>query len=152
SRMSDQWMPTIRLPLTEEHFRRLPRNPAYLYGYLDGQAVLFPQARAYHAVLELSPPERRGDVDLRPLRAEDVPRLIPLFAAAFRTIQPFGSLADETRLEAARQCLDRTLRGTDGPWIERASFVAWGEINPIGAVWVTLVPDGEACDPQSYYW
>ena len=35
--MCDEWMPTIKLALTPEQFRQLPRNPAYHYEYLDGQ-------------------------------------------------------------------------------------------------------------------
>src|SRR5437879_558965 len=120
--MCDQWMPTIKLPLTPEQFRQLPRNPAYRYEYLDGYAHLTPHARHYHALLDLRPLAVPEPVTLTPVRERDVPELEKLFAAAFRAIQPFGSLDEDTRLEAARQALRRTRQGGDGPWIEPASF------------------------------
>ena len=52
--MCDEWMPTIKLPLSKEQFQQLPRNPAYKYEYLDGLAYLSPRARHYHAALDLS--------------------------------------------------------------------------------------------------
>src|SRR5437016_285565 len=133
--MCDQWMPMIQLPLTYEQFRQLPRNPAYRYEYLNGQAYLSPRSRHYHALLDLhamaSPLAGEGGggnleegVEIVRARAEDFAVLGPLFAAAFRSIQPFGSLDDETRGEAARQALERTRTGGDGPWIAQASFVA----------------------------
>jgi GNAT superfamily N-acetyltransferase len=150
--MCDEWMPTIKLALTPEQFRQLPRNPAYHYEYLDGHAHLIPRGRHYHAVLDLKPLAVEEPVAVAPIREVDVPELEQLFAAAFRSIQPFGSLDDGTRLEAARRALGRTRQGGDGPWIEAASFLARDGAAAVGAVWVTLLPDGDPTDWDSYYW
>ncbi len=145
-------MPAIKLPLTWEEYHQLPRNPAYKYEYLEGTAYLSPRPRHYHALLRLRPMEVPAEVTLRPVRPEDFSSLVYLFSAAFERIQPYGSLEDEPRLQAAQEALDRTRSGGDGPWIERASFVAVEEGQPIGAVFVTLLPPGDLTDWDSYRW
>jgi GNAT superfamily N-acetyltransferase len=158
--MCDEWMPGIKLPLTREQFHQLPRNPAYKYEYLDGEAYLTPRPRHYHALLELRAPAQasleaaRTGTTIRPARRADLAELEQAFAGAFSRMQPFGSLEEGPRREAARQCLERTGSGGDGPWIERASFVAVGSEppHPVGAVLVTLLPAGDPCDWDSYYW
>jgi GNAT superfamily N-acetyltransferase len=156
--MCDEWMPAIKLPLGRDEYHRLPRNPAYKYEYLDGHAYLTPRARHYHALLDLATfrpgAEPVDPVALRRAEASDFTDLIPLFAAAFRCIQPFGSLDDAMRKEAAQQALERTRTGGDGPLIGRASFVALDGENgrTIGALFVTLLPGGDPCDWDSYYW
>jgi GNAT superfamily N-acetyltransferase len=152
--MCDEWMPPIRLTLTREQLRQLPRNAAYRYEWLDGEAHLRPRPRHYHALLDLRPIDGDDAVPLRPVAADDWEALVPVFATAFRDIQPFGSLDDATLLEAARACLRRTATGGDGPWIETASFVADGPDGegPAGAALVTLLPAGDPCDWDSYYW
>src|SRR5213076_448168 len=97
----------------------------------------------YHALRDLEPVAVEEPVPLASIREADLPDLERLFAAAFRTIQPFGGLDDDTRLEAARQALRRTRQGGDGPWIEAASFVARDGDAVAGAAWVTLLPDGD---------
>jgi GNAT superfamily N-acetyltransferase len=158
--MCDEWMPTIELPLTLEQFRQLPRNPAYKYEYLNGRACLTPRSRHYHAILDLSPRPHSDDVDVRPVKAGELEKLVPLFAATFRSIQPYGSLDDETRLKAARHAMERTRTGGDGPLIEQASFIAL-EKSPsteesagdlIGAILITLLPNGDPCEWDSYRW
>jgi hypothetical protein len=152
--MCDEWMPPIRLPLTREQLRQLPRNAAYRYEWLDGEANLRPRPRHYHALLDLRPIDGDDAVPLRPVAAGDWEALVPVFAAAFRDIQPFGSLDDATLVQAARASLRRTESGGDGPWIEAASFVAEGPDGqgPAGAALVTLLPAGDPCDWDSYYW
>src|SRR5437879_3855988 len=109
--MCDQWMPVIRLPLSLEQFHQLPRNPAYKYEYLGGEAYLSPRPRHYHGLLELTPREADPAVPLRPARPEDFSELETVFAAAFSRVQPFGSVETATRSEAARQCLEKTRSG-----------------------------------------
>ena len=150
--MCDEWMPIIKVPLTPEQFLQLPRHPAYKYEYCNNHAYLSPRPRHYHALLELGRGEGGGDVAVRRIRAEDLPELEPVFAHTFSTIQPFGSLEDATRREAARQCLQRTRTGGDGPWIRRASFVAELDRGLVGAVLITLLPEGDPCDWDSYHW
>jgi GNAT superfamily N-acetyltransferase len=152
--MCDEWMPPIRLGLTREQLRQLPRNAAYRYEWLDGQALLRPRPRHYHALLDLRPIDADESVPVRPVTADDWEALVPVFAASFRDIQPFGSLDDATLVQAARACLRRTATGGDGPWIEAASFVADAPEGggPAGALLVTLLPAGDPCDWDSYYW
>ena len=150
--MCDEWMPPLQLPVTIEQFRQLPRNSAYKYEYLNDTAYLSPQPKHYHALLEMRPVKVDESVAVYPLKADELASLDRLFAEAFRSIQPYGSLDDKTRLEAACQALDRTRSGGDGPWIEQASFVAKMETRPVGAILITLLPEGDPCDWESYHW
>lgn len=157
--MCDQWMPTLRLPLTWEQFAQLPRNPAYKYEYLEGQALLSPRTRFYHARLDLKRHARQAKAEvpegmtLRPARAEQLTGLAELFAAAFDRLQPFGSLDEAGQLRAARGCLERTRTGGDGPWIEAASFTADDPHgNALGASLITLLPEGDPAAYDTYYW
>jgi GNAT superfamily N-acetyltransferase len=150
--MSDHWMPTITLPMSEEAYRQLPRHAAFRYEYLNGKAILSPETRHYHAILDLAPLEAAPDVAVRPLRANDWPALASLFAASFRYIQPFGSLDEATRRLAAEEALERTKSGGDGPWIERASFVAVDQGKLVGGILLTLLPLGDPCIWESYRW
>jgi GNAT superfamily N-acetyltransferase len=150
--MSDQWMPNLTLPLSFEQYRQLPRNPAYRYEYLNGTAYLTPRARHYHALLELQPQNGPAATNLRPATVADLSELERVFAIAFERLQPFGSLEDDTRREAARHCLERTRNGGDGPWIEQASFVAVDSGKLIGAILITLLPEGDLSDWDSFYW
>jgi GNAT superfamily N-acetyltransferase len=159
--MCDEWMPGLTLPLTPEQYTQLPRHAAYRYEYHDGHATLSPRPRHYHALLDLaavSPAAPPRGVTVRPVRRGDIPALEGVFAASFDGVQPFGGLNDAQRLEAARSCLERTLTGGDGPWIEAASFVA-EEDDPVGdapgfvgGIFVTLLPAGDPCDWDSYGW
>jgi hypothetical protein len=150
--MCDHWMPTIKLPMTLEQFRALPRHSAYRYEWLEGNAWLTPQAKHFHAMLDLRPMEVPADVKLRPAIASDFTDMIPLFAATFARIQPYGSLDEVTRRQAAEESLKRTYTGGDGPWIQRASFVAVGEKQAVGGIFATLLPDEDPTDYDSYYW
>jgi ribosomal protein S18 acetylase RimI-like enzyme len=156
--MCDEWMPGIKLSLTHEQFRQLPRNSAYKYEYLQDTAYLTPRPKFFHAVLDLAPPAPKEqapeDIRLRPFSPEDWPELEAVFAAAFDRLQPFGSLDDATRQRAAHESLRKTRTGGDGPLIEPASFVAvdvpTGRL--AGAILITLLPEGDPADWESYYW
>lgn len=149
-------MPTIELPLTIEQFHQLPRNPAYKYEYVSGKAFLSPRAKHYHAILDLERRPVSEEVEIRPIRTEEIAELVALFCDAFHSIQPYGSLDDATRKQAAQSSLERTRAGGDGPLIEQASFVALDlDKRPgtkIGAILVTLLPEGDPTDMESYYW
>src|SRR5947209_5490163 len=110
---------TLKLSLSPEEFRRLPRNAAYKYELIAGEVWLTPRPRFYHALLDLDtfagPEDPSEGVTLRPLRPEDWDVLPQVFAAAFRTIPPFGSLDPAARLDAAKKCLAQTHSGGDGP-------------------------------------
>jgi GNAT superfamily N-acetyltransferase len=145
--MSDQHFRPIRLSLSREEFHRLPRNPAYKYELIGGEVWLSPRPRWHHALLDLATfaaPEApcTEGVRLRRLQPGDWEDLPRLFAAAFRRVQPFGSLEDEARLGAARRSLDQTRFGGDGPLLEAACHVAVDtEHNRLaGGILLTLIP------------
>jgi hypothetical protein len=154
--MCDEWMPALSLPLTGEQFHQLPRHPAYRYEYLQGSARLTPRPRFYHALLDLdqfsAEPPAPG-VNLRLLEDGDFDALPRLFAGAFGRQQPFAGLDPEQRLTAARASLDKARAGTDGPWIRAASFAAMDKDHqPVGAILVTLLPDADPADWDSFHW
>jgi GNAT superfamily N-acetyltransferase len=152
--MCDEWMRGLELPLTAEQFRRLPRNGAFRYDYLAGKAYVTPRPKHYHALLDLRPTPAGGPpgVRLRALADDDWDGLVPVFAEAFAYTQPFAGLDEETLRQAAGQCLARTRGGGDGPWIDRASFVADEEGRTLGAVLITLLPAEDPCSWDSYRW
>jgi GNAT superfamily N-acetyltransferase len=157
--MSRDFFRALQLPLSYDDFQRLPRHPAYKYDYIDGRLWLTPRPRWFHAALDLrtyAPPdnELRGDLALRPLRPDDWGPLVPTFAASFHGVQPYESLDDGARREAARQCLEATRGGEDGPLIEPACFVAVDadDGRPRGAVLVTLIPDVDLESLASCRW
>jgi len=158
--MCDDWMPTLQLPLPWEQYLQLPRNAGYRYEYLQGMAHLTPRPRHYHALLNLhaycsaaAADEKPGEAVFRHMREDDFRPLETVFQAAFHRIQPFGSLDDAMRREAAHQSLQRTQTGGDGPWIQDASFVALRQQDErCGAILITLLPPGDPADWESYYW
>ena len=129
--MIDDWFSTIELPLTWQQFWQLPQNPAYKYEYFDGRAWLSPRPKTYHAVLDLRTFARPiagmatdDKLVIRPLQDADWQRLPELFAAAFHRVQPFASLTDDDRLEAAEDCLGHTRECGEGPLVGEACLVA----------------------------
>jgi GNAT superfamily N-acetyltransferase len=161
--MIDRWFSVIKLPLSWGQFHRLPRNPAYKYEYLGKAAWLSPRPKIFSARLALGPPAdappseievHREATRLRRLEDRDWPRLSRLFAGSFHRVQPFASLGDRRRLEAARACLKATRDGRDGPIIRPACHVAVdGDAGqPVGAILVTLVPPVDLEDFWSLRW
>jgi GNAT superfamily N-acetyltransferase len=158
--MCDEWMPRLNLSLTFEQFQQLPRNAAYKYEYFEERAWLNPRPRYYHALLDLQPwaelPSEgvNREVKLRAMQSADWDNLAPLFASAFDRQQPFCGLDDERAIVAARKSLAHTRDGGDGPWIERASFVALDgrQDAEVGAILVTLLPDSDPSGWHSYHW
>jgi GNAT superfamily N-acetyltransferase len=153
--MCDEWMRGLQLILTAEQFRQLPRNGAFRYEHVNGTGYVTPRPKHYHALLDLAPGDAGAveGVTLRPVRPDDWEAFVPLFAGAFRQAQPFAALDDATRRAAAERCLTRTRTGGDGPWIDRASFVACDEQGaPVGAILITLLPRRDPCEWSSYQW
>jgi GNAT superfamily N-acetyltransferase len=157
----DRWFPMIKLPLTFEQFRALPRNAAYKYEYLEGETWLTPRPKQYHALLDLWPMEEnpvvewhRERVRIRRFAADDWGELTKVFAGSFSRVQPFASLGEEDRLNASRQCLEYTRDGGDGPRIEPACFLSAREDggNAVGAILVTLMYDVDLSDLDNARW
>jgi GNAT superfamily N-acetyltransferase len=155
----DDWMPHLRLSLSLAELHQLPRHPAYKYEYINGEAWISPRPRCYHARLDLlafvAAPDQTEVPQTAPVRAfrdEDWEALVPVFAASFARQQPFGSLEPGPRQDAARQSLEQTKAGGDGPWVRAASFVAEEGGSAVGALLVTLLPGGDPSDPDTYRW
>src|SRR5262245_27976073 len=102
--MCDDWMPFLKLPLTIEQFDQLPRNGAYKYEYIDGEAWLTPRPKHFHAMMELRPIDDAGATPVRRLRDDDWDALVSVFGGAFHNIQPFGSLEGNALEIAAKTC------------------------------------------------
>jgi GNAT superfamily N-acetyltransferase len=159
--MCDEWMPFVKVPMSIEQFHQLPRHPAYKYEFIEGETWLTPRPRYYHAILDLKPlaatplPHADPNAVLRPLRPDDWENALPeVFAAAFHDQQPFSGLEHDKLRGAALKSLTQTRDGTDGPWIERASFVAVdGNLeHVIGAILATLLPDADLSEWGAYHW
>src|SRR5687768_9411591 len=144
--MIDDWFRPVELEIAFSEFVRLPRHPAYKYEYFDGRAVLTPRPHSRFAIVELDalasdslPSPCVGRVLIRPLQAADWMHLPKLLVAAFHDVPPFGGLSDEAAAQAARDCLDHTRAGGDGPLLDDACFVAAeSSEHPEGAILVTL--------------
>jgi GNAT superfamily N-acetyltransferase len=135
--------------MTIDEFHRLPRNSAYKYEYLDGEAYLSPRPKTFNGLLDLTPVQAPATLrvfdDLlafRRITGSDWEKFPELFAAAFDRVQPFMSLSESERLEASRECLNQTRTGGDGPLIEQACFAAAPESEEYfaGAILITLIP------------
>ncbi len=159
--MCDEWMPTIRLPISIDEYHKLPRNAAYKYEYFGGEAVLSPRPKTQHAALDLTAWQGaeadQASVDeyaLGPITPADHDDLARVFSSAFSATQPFACLPDDQRLAAARACLHRAFAGEEGPWVADASFLArWRTDSKIvAAILVTLLPDEDRSDFDSYRW
>ena len=148
--MLDRWFSTIKLPLSLKQFHQLPQNPAYKYEYFDNTAWLSPRPKFQSARLELRVREEslplevdaQETVCIRGFEDRDWPRLSRPFARAFDRVQPFASLSDRRRVDAARDCLKFTRAGGDGPVIVPACHVAISKErgHQVGAILVTLIP------------
>jgi GNAT superfamily N-acetyltransferase len=158
--MCDEWMPPLQLRMSFDKFHRLPRNSAYKYEYFDKRAWLSPRPRFFHGLLDLTQVAPGGldwpdrETEVRTLQAEDWVELPKLFAAAFRSRQPFGSLNDPERLAAADKCLARTRTGGDGPLIAEACYLAYHPQmeRAVGAILITLLPANDPANADSYFW
>ncbi len=156
--MAAEWMPVVRLPITWEQFHQLPRNAAYKYEYFDGKALLSPRPKFYHALLDLKPLRKRPltgaarDVELHRLQDADWEKLVPVFAEEFERQQPFSGLDTKTRKEAAKQALEFTRTGGDGPFIAPASFTALERGYLVGASLITLLPLEDPTDWRAFHW
>jgi GNAT superfamily N-acetyltransferase len=159
--MCDEWMPFVKVPMSIEQFHQLPRHAAYKYEFIEGETWLTPRPRYYHAVLDLKPlaatplPHADSNAVLRPVQATDWDDALPTaFASAFRDQQPFSGVQRDKRHEAAVKSLSQTRDGTDGPWIEAASFVAEerSQNHIIGGILITLLPDADLSEWGAYHW
>jgi hypothetical protein len=149
--MLDRWFPYIRFPIPLDGFLQLPKHAAYKWEYSDGEAILTARPKSAHALLaldrwtcEITDPfgRREEEIAFRPLVDEDWAEFPPLFAGAFHRVPPFSQLEDRAE-EAAKDCLDRTRSGEDGPLVGEACHVATADGRIVGAMIVTLMSGGD---------
>jgi hypothetical protein len=152
--VADDHFRLIELQLSIDEFHRLPQNSAYKYEYFGSRAVLSPRPNCYRAVLDLQPMTDVEPCDIRPLPPGEIVELTPLFSAAFHRTQPYASLDDDEALTAARQCLEKTAGGGDGPPIASACFQAFEPRSdgPVGAILITLMPSDIVDNWRSHRW
>jgi ribosomal protein S18 acetylase RimI-like enzyme len=161
--MLDAWFRTIEANVTIDEFHRLPKHAAYKHEYYGGRYVLTPRPKAYHAMLDLpafaAPPGAPAGraafepMTFRVVEDSDWEALPPLLAAAFHRVPPFATLGDEEAVTAARDCLEHTRTGGDGPLALPACIVATDEdARPVGALLVTLWPDRPLDDWHAAKW
>jgi GNAT superfamily N-acetyltransferase len=141
-------MKVVRLRMSLRQFHRLPRCPAYKYEYFGGRAVLTPRPKLYHALLDLrtfAPPPDGDRPPVRPVREDEWDDLAALFSAAFRDRPPLLGLDDAARRAAAREILEFTRTGGDGPLIPSACLVAECDRvgGAMGGLLTTLTPGGD---------
>lgn len=153
----DEWMPALKLEMPIDQFRRLPRNPAYKYEYLEGQAFLTPCPKHFHSILkiaEFAAPPKIAPVCLRHLDCRDMGDFPSLFAAAFQNAQPFSGLSEDECRQAAQESLTATLAGKDGPLLDTACFTALEPETerPVGSILITQIIGGDPSDHESYTW
>src|SRR5262245_44467405 len=152
----DEWMPSLNLTMPSEQFRRLPRNPAYKYEYLEGQAFLTPRPKHFHCISRVADFVKPSKVVLasRHFERRDMNDFPSLFAAAFQHVQPFSGLSDDERRQAAEESLAATIAGKDGPLLEAACFTAIEPETdrPVGGILITQVIGGDPSDHDSYTW
>lgn len=158
--MLDNWYRTLHVPMSLDQFHQLPRNPAYKYEYIDGQAWLSPRPKTFTALLDVAPrpveplTSRGRPIEVRPIADADWPRFPKLFAAAFELVPPFAALSDDERLQASTECVAQTRRGGDGPLIGRASFAAVDPTDDrlLAAILITLIPKRDEGDSWDGEW
>jgi hypothetical protein len=152
--MADSHYRRIELHLPFDEFLRLPRNSAYKYEYYDGRAVLSPRPKCHRAVLDLHPLTDVEPYEVRALPPGEIMDFAELFCAAFRRTPPYAALDDEQALTVARECLEKTAGGGDGPVIGSACFQAFEKhfSYPVGAILITLLPAGIVDNWGSHTW
>ena len=140
----------FKVPMPIETWHRLPRNGAYKYEYINGQAVIEPRPHCQDVVLDLEAfraPETDGweKWEVRPLLEQDWAGLPRLMASAFYGVAPFSTFNEEEMAAAVADCVKTTRGGGDGELLPEACRVLtgrWmGEGAPqgMGAALVTLI-------------
>src|SRR5947208_765300 len=85
--MLHDWYRAVRLPMSADEFRRLPRHPAFRYEYGDDSAHLSPRPKTLNALLPLRP-QAPPDAAARGLAR---PHLTWVFVAPLYTGHGIGS-------------------------------------------------------------
>ena len=149
--MLDQWFRDLEIELPWEKFRSLPRHPAYRYEYRKGPLRISGNPRYFHCLIDLHGLDSTNAAApvsqflCRVITPDDWPRLQMPFADALRTSSPLCHLTRDERLLAAKQTLEQTRSGVDGPLVEAGCFILEhvDQREVVGAILVTLIPSGD---------
>ena len=159
--MLNDWFVDFSMDLSWKSFCLLPRHPAYRYEYQQDRCRITGRPVYYHARLDLgksraicTADDSIAIEDCTQLTVVDWAKLTLLFASAFSRTVPFSQLIKEDRPTAAKQTLERTRTGLDGPWVKAASHIIRSEESgkPVGASLVTLLPSDDLVDFDSNLW
>jgi GNAT superfamily N-acetyltransferase len=129
-RLYERWFRPLRVSMSFESYKLLPRHPAYTFEYWDSQLRISPRWQSHSMFLEIRPPETRSQADdsciasVRPLVTGDWKVLPEVLAEAFQDTPPLGTLGWRRRVYAARDWLYATRDGSEGPLVEPACVVA----------------------------
>ena len=144
--MRTEWMRMTEMMMGIEDWRRLPRNAAYKYEYVEGKAQITPEPVCFDVVLkfkrfrsDVARGQWRSDLRVRRMVDRDSEALPGLMARAFVGVSPFATLSGEELEAVAKESMADTLSGCDGELLRSSCVVAekdQGEL--IGAALVTL--------------
>lgn len=149
--MLEDWFKHMEVPMPLADWRRLPRNAAYKYEFVEGKALIFPEPTCADVVLDLrtfSPPapDPREEWLLREMTSDDWNSLPEIMARAFSGVAPFATLTNEELPLVSADCLAETRQGKDGSLLPGACMVlaekndASSDHSLAGAALVTIRP------------
>ncbi len=118
----------MQIPMSFEHFQRMPRHPDWKYEYADGALWLSHRPRLISLERDLSAPQATRH-DARPITPADLPRLRAFLAETWRTEEPYSVFDDAI----ARESLGAGLDDSFGRLAEPAGALVEGDGEVIGA-------------------
>ena len=121
----------MQIPMSFEHFQRMPRHPDWKYEYADGALWLSHRPRLISLERDLSAPQATRH-DARPLTPADLPQLRAFLAEMWRTEEPYSVFDDAI----TRESLDAGLDDSFGRLAEPAGALVEDDGELIGATLV----------------
>jgi GNAT superfamily N-acetyltransferase len=104
----------VQIPMSFEHFQRMPRHPDWKFEYADGALQLSHRPRLIPLQRDLiAPPSGRHQA--RPVTPADLPRLRGFLAELWRTEEPYSVFDDAVAKESLEAGLDDSLGGLADP-------------------------------------
>jgi hypothetical protein len=148
--------PYLAIPLSEEAYALLPRNPSFDYSYVKDICHIQPRAAVCRAVLNLpiaTAGQMSGPYTIRPYLPAMLDPAAHLFSLAFAEVPPLLGVDAKRRLGEAYRSLRAATTGAVGPFNQEASFVVVDQAGaPQGVTLITMIPGDDLLDPASYRW
>lgn len=113
--------------MSVEEFHLQPEHPGWKKEYWDGQTHLTPRFHAVVTTVKVQPREVKSPCKLRPARREDLPRLIPIYVAAFGQTIEYCDYSIPKVEESARRALKDHFAGRRGDPLPGVSQVAFDD-------------------------